>query len=122
MTEASTVKVELDLPTDHPITGIHADAKPGWTSAVETVKLAKPITTDDGQITEVVSKVTWTTTGPGIQPNEYSTFTVLAGLLPYNVNSLTFKRHYRPTATARSSLGSNPPSREHQPPSTRHQS
>src|SRR5437588_7259602 len=58
MTNASTVKLELDLPTDHPITGILAEAKPGWTSAVETTKLAKPITTDDGQITEVVSKVT----------------------------------------------------------------
>jgi uncharacterized protein YcnI len=91
MTNASTVKLELDLPTDHPITGIHADAKPGWTSAVETVKLAQPITTDDGQITEVVSKVTWTATGPGIQPNEYSDFTLLAGLLSSNVNSLTFK-------------------------------
>lgn len=91
MTNASTVKLELDLPVDHPITGIRADAKPGWTAAVETVKLAKPITTDDGQITEVVSRVTWTATGPGIQPHEYSVFSVLAGLLPSNVNSLTFK-------------------------------
>jgi len=89
-TTASTIKLELDLPVDHPITGIHADAKPGWTSAVETVKLAKPITTDDGQITEVVSKVTWTATGPGIRPNEYSTFNLLAGLLPANVNTLRF--------------------------------
>jgi uncharacterized protein YcnI len=91
MTDSSTVKLELDLPTDHPITGIHADAKPGWTAAVGTVKLAKPITTDDGQITEVVSRVTWTASGPGIQPNEYSDFTLLAGLLPSNVSSLTFK-------------------------------
>jgi uncharacterized protein YcnI len=90
-TNASTIKVELDLPTAQPVTGVHAEAMPGWSSAVETTKLAKPITTDDGQVTEVVSKVTWTATGPGIQPDEYSLFSVLAGTLPSNANSLTFK-------------------------------
>lgn len=88
---SSTVKVEIDLPTDHPITGVHANAMAGWTSSVETTQLAKPITTDDGQITEVVSKVTWTATGPGIAPNEYAMFSMLAGTLPANTSSLTFK-------------------------------
>lgn len=90
-TGTSTTKVEVLLPTDHPITGIHVETMAGWSTAVETVKLAKPITTDDGQITEVVSKVTWTTTGPGIAPNEYGEFDLLAGLLPSNVKALTFK-------------------------------
>jgi len=79
------------MPTDHPSSGIHGDAMAGWTTAVENTKLAKPITTYDGHVNEVVSEVTWTATGPGIQPNEHSTFTLLAGLLPSNVNSLTFK-------------------------------
>jgi periplasmic copper chaperone A len=88
---SSTVKVEIILPTSKPMTGIHADAMAGWTSSVETTKLAKPITTDDGQISEVASTVTWTATGPGILPDEYATFSMLAGTLPSNASSLTFK-------------------------------
>ena len=73
------------------MTGIHAAAMAGWTSSVATMKLAKPITTDDGQISEVASTVTWTATGPGILPDEYATFSMLAGTLPSNTSSLTFK-------------------------------
>ena len=40
----------------------------GWTVAVEKTTLAKPVKTDDGDVTEAVSKITWTATAGGLQP------------------------------------------------------
>jgi uncharacterized protein YcnI len=90
-TGATTTKFEIDFPTDHPILGLHPQMMAGWSTTVETVKLQKPVTTDDGQITEAVSKITWTANGPGIGQNEFAMFTVLAGTLPSDTGTLTFK-------------------------------
>jgi uncharacterized protein YcnI len=87
----STVKVEIDFPTTTPILGVHAEAIPGWSAAVQMVQLPKPITTDDGQITQAVSSVTWTATADGYGPDQYMLFSVLAGTLPSNANQLVFK-------------------------------
>jgi uncharacterized protein YcnI len=89
--DASVVKLEIDFPTSTPILGVQAQAIPGWSAAVETTSLPKPITTDDGQITEAVSKVTWTTTADGYGPNQYMQFNVLAGTLPSKPSQLVFK-------------------------------
>jgi uncharacterized protein YcnI len=90
-TGASTTAVEIDFPTNNPILGVHAQAIAGWTANVETMKLPKPITTDDGVITEAVSKVTWTASGAGFGPDQYMLFTVLAGTVPSKGNQLAFK-------------------------------
>jgi uncharacterized protein YcnI len=92
-TTSNVVQLEIDLPTANPILGAHAQAIPGWTVAVETTQLPKPITTDDGQITEAVSKVTWTAATPsaGYGPDQFMLFNVLAGTLPSNTNQLVFK-------------------------------
>ena len=87
----ATTAVELDLPIDHPLLGVHAQASAGWTVKVETTKLAKPVTTDDGQITEAVSKVTWTATGAGIGQDEFAPFTLLVGTVPSDTSKLVFK-------------------------------
>ncbi|MFC4148693.1 YcnI family protein, partial [Micromonospora mangrovi] len=49
----------------------------------ETTKLATPIKTDDGEITEAVTKITWTA-GPGaaIKPHQFQEFDVSLGPLP----------------------------------------
>jgi len=86
---ASTTQLEIDLPTDHPIASVETRAVPGWTSAVQKIKLAQPITTDDGQVTEIVSKITWT--GGKIPPGEFEDFDVLMGPLPTDTNELVFK-------------------------------
>ena len=78
---------------------------PGWDATVVTSKLAKPVTTDDGQITEAVSQITWTATGVGIPPHQFGLFTVSVGQLPANTGKLASKPS-RPTATAPSSVGS----------------
>jgi uncharacterized protein YcnI len=90
-TGAGTTQVEIDFPTNNPILGVHAQAIAGWTVVVETATLPKPVTTDDGQITEAVSKVTWTATAGGFGPDQYMLFNVLAGTLPSKGNQLVFK-------------------------------
>jgi uncharacterized protein YcnI len=85
---STTTKVELFLPTDHPIAGVAVEPKPGWNVNTETTKLSKPIHTDDGDITDVVSKVTWD--GGSIAAGQFDEFTVIAGALP-DASALTFK-------------------------------
>jgi uncharacterized protein YcnI len=88
---ASTVGVEVLLPTKNPIASVSTKPMPGWTVSAEKTKLSKPVTTDDGQVTEAVSKITWTATDGGLKPGEFDLFTVSAGPLPTNTNKLTFK-------------------------------
>jgi uncharacterized protein YcnI len=92
-TGASTTQVEIDFPASTPLLGVHAQTVAGWTAKVETTKLAKPVTTDDGEITEAVSKVTWTANdaSTAIGPDQFGLFTVIAGTLPSNTGKVTFK-------------------------------
>ncbi|HEX3336820.1 MAG TPA: YcnI family protein [Jatrophihabitans sp.] len=86
-----TTAVTVQLPTDTPIASVDVLPVPGWTHAQQTTKLAKPIKTDDGDITTAVSQITWTAApGQGLKPGEYGEFTIIAGLLP-DAKSLTFK-------------------------------
>jgi uncharacterized protein YcnI len=86
---ASTVQLEVDFPTDHPLASVSTRAVPGWTAKVEKTPLAKPITTDDGQLTEAVSKITWT--GGKIPPGSFEEFDVSMGPLPGDADQLVFK-------------------------------
>ena len=88
---ANVTALEVDFPTNAPLLSAYAQTKPGWNATVVTSKLAKPVTTDDGTITEAVSKITWTATTGGIPPDQFDLFTVSVGQLPSNVGSLTFK-------------------------------
>ena len=88
---ANTVKVEVDLPPRSPIASVSTRPMPGWTVAVEKTKLAKPIQSDDGEVTEAVTKITWTATADGLQPGEFDLFTISAGPLPTNTGKLVFK-------------------------------
>jgi uncharacterized protein len=89
---ASTTGLRVQLPTDHPIAGVLVAPQAGWTAVVKQTKLATPIHTDDGDITEVVSEVDWTAeAGGGIKPGFFGQFTIIAGKLPDGVAELTFK-------------------------------
>lgn len=87
--KAFTTKVEVTFPTDHPIAGVLVRPEPGWTAQVDNTTLAKPIHTDDGDISQVVSKVTWT--GGQIQPGQYGAFHVIFGRLPSDTDQVVFK-------------------------------
>ncbi|MFC4034079.1 YcnI family protein [Streptomyces polygonati] len=86
---ANTVKVEVNLPTDHPIASVSIEPVPGWTAQVTTTKLATPMKTDDGTVDQAVSKITWS--GGKIAPGQFQQFPVSLGPLPADVDSLSFK-------------------------------
>jgi uncharacterized protein YcnI len=89
---ASTVKLEVVVPTQAPIANMSVKPVPGWTAAVEKSKLATPIKTDDGEVTEAVSKITWTASraDSAIKPGRFLEFEVSAGPLP-EVDHIVFK-------------------------------
>jgi uncharacterized protein YcnI len=88
---AQTVKVEVNLPTDAPIASVSLKPLTGWTGTTEKTKLATPIKTDDGEITEAVTKITWTSAaGAAIQPAQFQEFEVSLGPLPA-VDQIMFK-------------------------------
>ena len=89
--DANTVKLEVQFPTKYPIASVSTQPMPGWTVAVEKTTLAKPVKTDDGEITEAVSKITWTATGEGLAPGQFDLFTISAGPLPTKGNKVVFK-------------------------------
>src|SRR3978361_1567718 len=55
---ASTTKVQVAFPTDTPLASVSVKPVPGWTYQVTKSKLAQPIQSDDGPVTEVVSQIT----------------------------------------------------------------
>lgn len=80
---ASTTKVEVNLPADHPIASVSLKPIPGWTAAAVKSKLATPIEAHGTQITEAVSKITWTAQGgAAVKPGEFQEFDVSLGPLP----------------------------------------
>lgn len=52
----------------------------GWTVKVTTTRLKTPVKTDDGTITDAVSRITWS--GGRIRSGEYQDFDVAFGQLP----------------------------------------
>lgn len=93
---ANTVGLKLALPTNTPIAGVLVAPQPGWTAKITQTTLSTPIHTDDGDITQIVSEIDWTATAGGIPPGYVGQFTIVAGKLPDNVSTLTFKaiQHY----------------------------
>ncbi|MET7940263.1 YcnI family protein [Streptomyces sp. NPDC005302] len=86
---ASTTKVQVFLPTDHPVLGVLVTPQAGWTAKVTTTRLKKPVKTDDGTITDAVSEITWT--GGRIRHGEFQDFDVAFGQLPDDTGRLSFK-------------------------------
>ncbi|MGW0414197.1 YcnI family protein [Streptomyces collinus] len=86
---ASTDKVQVFLPTDHPVLGVLVHPQDGWTPKVTTTKLKTPVKTDDGTITDAVFEITWT--GGKIGAGQYEDFDVAFGQLPDSTNQLMFK-------------------------------
>ncbi|MFC4504325.1 MULTISPECIES: YcnI family protein [Streptomyces] len=86
---AATTKVQVFLPTDHPVLGVLVTPHDGWTAKVTTTKLKTPVKTDDGTITEAASEITWT--GGKIGAGQFEDFDVAFGQLPEDAGQLAFK-------------------------------
>ena len=88
---ANTVKLEVTLPEDTPIASVSVKPLPGWTVVAQTTKLKTPIKSDDGDVTEAVTKITWTADpSAAIKPGQFQEFEVSLGPLP-KVNQIVFK-------------------------------
>jgi uncharacterized protein YcnI len=87
--KADTVKVDVQIPTDHPIAQLLVEQVPGWTASVKNLTLAKPIVTDDGKFTQAVSEVTWS--GGKIVPGQFQDFSISADPMPTGESQVTFK-------------------------------
>ncbi|WP_069769241.1 YcnI family protein [Streptomyces sp. LUP30] len=88
---ASTAKLEVAFPTDHPLASAMPEPIQGWKIDVTKAKLAKPIEVHGKQISEAVSKITWTATGGGVKPGFFQKFPVSVGALPEDADELVFK-------------------------------
>jgi uncharacterized protein YcnI len=87
--DADTTKVQLYLPTDHPIASVSVRPTPGWTIDVTKGRLPQPIKTDGGELTEAVTQITWS--GGKIKPGEFQQFGISLGPLPTDTHTLYFK-------------------------------
>ncbi|MEW5654537.1 YcnI family protein [Streptomyces cinereoruber] len=88
---ASTVKLEVNFPLDHPLASVMPQPVPGWKAEVTKSKLDKPLELHGKKINEAVSKVTWTADGAGIAPGFFQTFPLSLGQLPEDVDQLVLK-------------------------------
>ncbi|MFI9330506.1 YcnI family protein [Kitasatospora sp. NPDC052868] len=89
---ASTVKLEVNLPLDHPLASVRTLPLPGWTATIEKAKLDKPIKVHGNDVNEAVAKITWTAdAGIKIAPGQFQEFRVSLGPLPTDTDKLTFK-------------------------------
>jgi uncharacterized protein len=89
--DASTTKVQLKLPDGFAEASF--EPTPGWTVKVDKTKLATPIKTDDGEVTEQVSTITWTGHGKQgqIPPGAFQDFGLSVQVPGKAGDTLTFK-------------------------------
>ena len=90
--DAATTKVEVKFPPG--FAEVSTEPLAGWTTKVTKTKLAKPVTTDEGdKITEQVDTITWTGSGQQgrIGPGQFQDFGLSVALPDEAGKSLTFK-------------------------------
>ncbi|SDJ27690.1 Uncharacterized protein YcnI [Actinokineospora alba] len=87
---ASTVRLEVTFPADHPFGRASVAPPAGWTATVKTRKLDVPVSHHGGaKLTEGVESITWE--GGEIKPGEFAEFPVSFGPLPADADRLVFK-------------------------------
>jgi len=90
--KASTTKLVVTLPKDHPFASVGAQVKAGWKVEKTKEKLAATVKVGDLTLTEAIATVTWTSTpgSVGVPPNDFDEFALSVGRLPEGVDSLNF--------------------------------
>ncbi|MGN9839809.1 YcnI family copper-binding membrane protein [Nonomuraea sp. H19] len=86
--DASTTKIEVSFPADHPLAFVSVKPVPGWEVKVTESKLPAPVKTEYGDLEEAVTKVVWS--GGKINPGEFQEFEVSMGQLPKDTGQLMF--------------------------------
>jgi periplasmic copper chaperone A len=87
----STAKVDVQFPSG--FASASYEPKPGWRVRLVKKRLATPIQTDDGPITEGVSRMIWTRTNSagGIKPGQFMDFPISVQIPGKAGDKLTFK-------------------------------
>jgi periplasmic copper chaperone A len=91
MESANTVKLAVQVPPG--FLDISTEYMPGWTSKVLTSKLARPVQSDEGEITEQVKEIIWTGDGQQglIPPGQFLNFPISTEIPGKEGEALTFK-------------------------------
>ncbi len=89
--DANTIKVAVRMPPG--FIDVSPEYMPGWTVKVETSKLAKPVQTDDGEVTEGVKEIVWTGDRKQglIPPGQFLEFSISTEIPGKEGEELSFK-------------------------------
>jgi uncharacterized protein len=79
---ASTTRLRVLFPKDHPLGSVQTTAEPGWRVDTATRRLTTPLHIEGARVDRVVSEVTWTATAGGIRPGQFKDFALDLGPLP----------------------------------------
>lgn len=80
---ASTVKLEVTLPTDTPLSAVLVQPVPGWTATVEKGALPVPVEVDGNTLTDAALKIVWQADpGVGIGQDQFQVFSAVLGPVP----------------------------------------
>jgi uncharacterized protein YcnI len=89
--KANTVKIAVQLPPG--FTDVSPEFIPGWTPKIRNVKLAQPVLSDDGPITEGVREIVWEGKGADgkIPPGQFLNFPISTEIPGKAGSTITFK-------------------------------
>jgi uncharacterized protein len=85
--KANTTKIAVQLPPG--FIDVSPEYLQGWTPDIRTAKLAKPVKTDDGLVTEGVKEIVWS--GGKIPPGQFLNFPISTEIPGKAGQTLTFK-------------------------------
>jgi uncharacterized protein YcnI len=101
--DAVTNKIVVQFPEG--FAEVSYQSIPGWTAKVTKEKLATPVRTDDGEVTEGVKTITWTSASKtaGIKPGQFQDFPLSVQIPGKAGDTLTFKalQYYSDGSVAR---------------------
>ena len=89
--DASTTRVEIAFPAEHPLASVSVRPHPGWTAEVQ--RTGPPASGGHGGATDAsISVITWTADDPSsaIGPGQFDEFEVSVGPLPSDAQRLVF--------------------------------
>jgi uncharacterized protein YcnI len=91
--KVTRLQIFFPVPPATPIPTVTVEPKPGWRFRLTIKHLTKPIITDDGAISDIVSEIDWQATSPAaeIGAHEFGEFTIDADGLPTNETQVVFK-------------------------------
>lgn len=80
---ASTVRLEVTLPTDTPLSAVLVQPVAGWTATVEKGALPAPVEVDGNTLTDAALKIVWQADpGVGIGQDQFQIFSAVLGPVP----------------------------------------